>query len=87
MVIEGSGALACCNLRGDVDGNPNGGLVNIADVTHLVAYLFEEVPELSCPEEANIDGMIADGSMTDISDLSYLVAYLFSGGPPPPPCP
>lgn len=88
LAIEGSGAVACCQKRGDVDGSSTAGsLINVADITALVAYLFGDGSTPPCLEESNIDGLVAQGTMTDVSDLSYLVAYIFSGGPPPPPCP
>ncbi len=73
----------CCNhdgIRGDV--NYDMGL-NVADITYMVAYLFQGGPPPPCPEEGDVNG---DGS-TNVADLTYIVDYLFRGGPPPPACP
>jgi len=75
----------CCQIRGDVnnDGHPE---PDISDLVYLVTYMFQDGPEPSCMEVANINGL--NGLPIDISDLIYLVNYMFSqGGPPPVPCP
>ncbi len=78
----------CCHTRGDVDMiNIAGEPINVADVTYLVAYLFQLGPVPPCLDQANTDGTIEAGGPTDVADLTYLVAYLFLGGDPPPPCP
>jgi len=64
----------CCVLRGNVDG---AGLVNVSDLTYLVAYLFSGGANPVCAEEGDIDS----SGTTNVSDLTFLVAYLFSGGP------
>jgi len=88
VLVEGSGATACCTHRGNVDGDSNSSsFVNIADVTRLVSYLFGEGSSFPCLEEANVNGLSSESGMIDILDLTFLVAYLFSGGSPPPPCP
>lgn len=74
--------FSCCDLRGNVDGDVSG-LVNISDMTYLVAYLFSSGAEPPCFEEGDVT---ADDSI-NISDMTYLVAYLFSGGPAPAACP
>ena len=74
-------ALSCCQNRGNADGI---GGINIADVSYLVAYLFEEGLAPPCEEEGNVDGM---GGIINVADLNYLVDYLFNDGLPPPPCP
>jgi len=73
----------CCNtdgIRGDFN---NDGQLNVADLTALVAYLFQNGAPPDCFEEGDVNG---DGAI-NIADLTYLVAYLFQGGPPPLPCP
>ncbi len=65
-----------CNVDGE-------GGINIADLTHLVDYLFRS-GSTPCPKEAgdcNCNGGV------NIADITYLVDYLFRNGPPPPPCP
>jgi plastocyanin len=70
---------SCCEIRGDFD---HSGGVNVADLTAMVAYLFQGGPPPFCFEEADVDG---SGSL-DVADVTFLVAYLFMSGPPPPPC-
>lgn len=74
----------CCEppWRGDV--NSDGVGPNIADLVHLVAYLFQFGPEPPCMIEANIDGI---GSSPIMTDVLALVHYMFNGGPPPAACP
>ncbi len=72
----------CIGIRGNVDGDPND-LVNIADLTYLVDYLFRGGPAPPCFEEGDVNG---DGDI-NVADLTYLVDYLFRGGPAPSPCP
>ncbi len=77
-------STSCCVApeRGDVDGS--GGMVNVADLTYLVAYIFQGGPAPGCIDEADVDG---SGGIPNIADLTYLVAYLFQGGPAPVACP
>lgn len=77
--------LGCCSgTRGNINGDEQD-IVNIADLTYLVAYLFASGPEPPCVEEANVND---DPTETvNIADLTYLVAYLFAGGPAPAACP
>jgi len=74
----------CClpPIRGDVnyDSSP---LINIQDLTFLVAYLFSGGVEPPCFEEADINGSNA----VNIQDIVHIVAYLFTGGAPPADCP
>jgi len=73
----------CVGNRGNVDNDPDD-LVNVADLTYLVAYLFQGGPEPVCTPEGNVDG--DTGEQINVADLTYLVSYLFQGGPLPPPC-
>jgi len=73
----------CVGIRGNVDGDPADN-VNVADLTWLVAYLFQGGPPADCPTEANVDGSI--GVEPNVADLTWIVAFLFQGGPPPAPC-
>lgn len=79
---------SCCRNRGNVDSviGPTGP-VDVADLTYLVAYLFQGGDPPLCEEEGNVDGLTGAGGPIDVADLTYLVNYLFRGGPPPPPCP
>jgi len=73
----------CIGMRGDVnyDSNP---LINIADLTYQVAYLFSGGAEPPCLGEANVNGDPA--AAINIADLTYLVAYLFTEGAAPVDC-
>jgi hypothetical protein len=85
---DGVGDACCCADRGNVDGLTGaGGPVNVADLTYLVAYLFQGGQAPPCPEQGNVDGKIGVVGPIDVADLTYMVAYLFQGGPAPPPCP
>jgi hypothetical protein len=75
--------VCCRGIRGNVDGDEND-VVNIADLTFIVQFLFFEGPPPACYEEGDVNG---DGAGPSIVDLTYLVAYLFGGGPAPPACP
>ena len=75
-VVKAGYVHASFVMRGDATAD---GFINIADVVHLVTYLFQNGP-LPCPMEAgdaNCDGVV------NIADVVYLVTYLFQGGPPP----
>jgi hypothetical protein len=77
----------CCEGRtGNVDNDPDE-LVDIGDLTALIAYLYiPPNPRPACIDEANTDGDV--DRLVDIGDLTALVAYLYI--PPNPetaPCP
>jgi hypothetical protein len=78
-------ASCCIGIAGNVDGDAEE-LIDIGDLTALVAYLYiPPNPEPICFEEANIDGDA--GGLVDIGDLTALIAYLYI--PPnvsPAPC-
>jgi PKD repeat protein len=82
-VISGTVNMAgcCIGIRGNVDNDPNN-LVNVSDVTALIAFLFDDGPMPECPEEADVS---ADGNI-NVQDLTFLISYLFDDGPPPPSC-
>ncbi len=73
----------CIGDRGNVD-NDESDLVNVADVTYLVAFLFQGGAEPVCTPEGNVDG--DPDELVNIADLTYLIAFLWRGGDPPPPC-
>jgi hypothetical protein len=70
----------CCHVRGDSE---NSGVINVADLTYIIATLFQGGLQPLCFEEADTD---ASGEL-NVADVTYLVAYLFQGGPLPPSCP
>ncbi|MEW5995397.1 MAG: hypothetical protein AB1744_13525, partial [Candidatus Zixiibacteriota bacterium] len=53
--------------------------INVADLTFLVAYLFQGGPAPSPYEAGETDGQPG----VYITDITYLVAFLFQGGPAP----
>jgi hypothetical protein len=63
-------------LCGDTDGS---GDLNVADVTYLVAFLFQGGPAPTPWEAADCD---LSGEI-NVADLTYLVSYLFQAGPAP----
>ncbi|MBU0984692.1 MAG: VCBS repeat-containing protein [candidate division Zixibacteria bacterium] len=67
---------SCGNLDGSTDG-----VVDIADITRLIEFLFITFEPPAYAEHANIDGS-ADG-VVDVGDLTDLIGYLFLSGPPP----
>jgi len=81
----------CCNsdgIRGNADGLTGpAGEIDVADLTYLVAFLFQGGGPPPCEEEGNVDGQTGPGGPIDTADLTYLVAYLYQGGSPPPNCP
>ncbi len=84
---DGVGDACCCQVRGDVDDTSGaGGPVDVADLTFLIAYLFQGGPSPSCPEQANVDAIITVGIGVDVGDLAFLASYLFLSGPTPDPC-
>jgi len=77
----------CIGSRGNVNGDPDE-VLNMSDITYLVAYLFgiPAGPAPTCMQEANINGD-PDGSI-NISDMTYVIEYMFGSptGPAPPAC-
>jgi hypothetical protein len=63
-------------IRGDANGD---GVIDVADVTYLINYLFigGSAPQPMEAGDANYDGAV------DIADVMYLINYLFVGGSPP----
>ncbi len=62
--------------RGDANGD---GVVNIADASFALNWLFLGGPDPSCQDAADSN----DDGLANISDASYTLNYLFTGGPPP----
>ena len=82
-LIDSYSIEACCvGLRGNVNGSPDH-VIDISDLTYLVAFMFKDGPEPPCLTEANLDGL----EPIDISDLTALVSYMFKSGAQPANCP
>jgi len=79
FIYDGSLVVDPGFICGDMDAS--GGDVNIADLTYLVAYLFQGGPDPVPLAAGNID--CSTSEEPNIADLTYMVAYLFSGGPYP----
>jgi uncharacterized protein (TIGR02145 family) len=68
-------ASNCADINNDGTGP------DIADLIHLVTYMFQNGPPPPQMFSTDVNG---DGSVVpDISDLIYLVTYMFQGGPEP----
>ena len=63
-------------LCGDADGN---GIIQIFDITCIIAYLYLGGPAPDPIEAADCDG----APPLNIFDISRLVGYIYLGGPPP----
>jgi hypothetical protein len=78
---DGEPACLCCDwYTGNVDGDAND-LVDVADLSTIVEYLFSGGSLSSCANENNVD-VSPDGAV-DLSDLEILVDHLFNGTPLP----
>lgn len=74
--------FVCCHgIRGNVNGDQDE-LINIADMTHFIDYLFDEGPALPCDKESDLN---AD-TLINIADMTYLISYIFESGPAPVIC-
>jgi hypothetical protein len=71
----------CLGLADDVNGDSIG--PDIADLVHLVNFMFQQGPPAVCVEEIDVNG---DGHGPDIADLVHLVTYMFQDGAPPAAC-
>ncbi len=73
----------CCDgKRGNVN-NDRSGIVDLTDLTLMVAYLTGGTYQLPCQAEADLN---ASGAV-DLGDLSSLVAFMVGAGPQPAACP
>ncbi len=66
-------------ICGDIDGSEQT-LIDIADLVHLVDYMFNSGPEPLVMDAADVN---ASGGLIDIADMVYLVDYMFNEGPEP----
>jgi hypothetical protein len=67
---------SCEYICGDANGDE---LVNILDITYLIAYLYKSGPAPIHMQAADPDG----SGTTNILDITYLIAFLYKGGPDP----
>lgn len=72
LLIPDSAPFMC----GDLDDN---GLINVLDITYLIAYLYQGGPAPEPWESADVN---STGTL-NILDITYLLAYLYMGGGEP----
>lgn len=76
IVLHTSGILAdaaaCCVTAGDANHDTK---INIADILHIIAFLFTGGPASVCADEADANG----DNKVNISDVTKLVSFLFHG--------
>ncbi len=71
-------------LCGDPDGNQR---VNIADITYLIARIFNFGPSPVCGVQPdNWSGDPNGDCKVNIADITFLIARIFNFGPPPAGC-
>jgi hypothetical protein len=70
------GNVTICGGCGDADLQMG---INVADLTFLVAYIFQSGPAPVPIEAGETDGLPG----VNVADITYLVAYLFQSGPTP----
>ncbi len=68
-----------CTLCGDANGD---GEADVADVIHLINYLFIGGPEPEC-QPITVCADVDKNGEVDAGDLIYFISYLFSGASPP----
>lgn len=75
--------VPCCLDAGNADNSVStpqiNSVVNIGDVSFLIAYIFLGGESPYCRDQADANG---DGSV-NIGDVTSLVAYIFTAGAPP----
>jgi hypothetical protein len=72
----------CVGKRGNLN-NDQLDMIDLSDLSYLVAFLTGGVTILPCQQKADING----SGIVDLADLSRLVAFLIGGGPQPDLCP
>ncbi len=70
---EFAGGGDCCDLPGDAK---NDGLVNILDITFLIAHLYKGGPPPPCLNEGDTN----HDCIINILDITRLIAFLYKGG-------
>ena len=79
---DGVGDACCCvGTRGNVNESASQ-QIDIEDLLYLVNYMFNQGPNPTCFDEADI----VPGAGINIEDLLYLVDYMFNQGPIPAAC-
>lgn len=69
-------AFSCCTVPGDADNND---VVNVADITFLIARIFSGGPAPRCMREGDANG----SGKVNISDITFLISRIFASGPAP----
>jgi len=80
--------LGCCvGMRGNVDMDPLDD-ISLGDLTVMISHLFVDFQDLSCWEEANVDGSQPEGpGSISLGDLTALIDHLFVSFDDLLPCP
>jgi len=80
ILVDGSLSVPTW-MCGDTNGD-NGPVVDISDLTFLVAFIFQggPAPDPLARADMNCSG---GGTPVDVADLTFIVAYIFAGGPAP----
>ncbi|UCC43050.1 MAG: thrombospondin type 3 repeat-containing protein [Candidatus Zixiibacteriota bacterium] len=73
----------CIAIAGNIDCDSEQ-IIDIADLTLLIDFLFMSKAELDCPGEGNTDGDPDD--VVDIGDLTTLIDFMFISYASPAPC-
>jgi hypothetical protein len=82
--VRAAPARCCClGERGNVT-NDQADVIDVSDLSLLIAYLSGSVSTLPCSEKADTDG---SGGRVDVADLSRLVSFLSGSGVQLAPCP
>jgi len=79
-----SSFIVAVYVCGDINGEENCDnvdcVLNIFDITYLIAYLYMNGSE-PCPEEIFAD--VNGDRVVNIFDITYIISYLYLEGPPP----
>ncbi|MBN1213449.1 MAG: hypothetical protein JXA92_12830, partial [candidate division Zixibacteria bacterium] len=64
----------CIGETGNVNCDPEE-VVDIADITRLIDYLYISHNPLCCPDEADTNG--SGGEEPDIADITAIISFLY----------
>ena len=70
-----SGSVSLPFMCGDVNDDE---IVNLFDITYLIAFLYQSGPPPEVMAGADVNG----DTLVNIFDVTFLIAYLYQSGPP-----